>query len=121
MRAQLNVVYATTLAAAAAIPALAACGIDTGTGALSVGPDTYTMSKRYTSVGANAAAAERETVTDATQYCARAGRQFVQLSKDPTANANPYGPDYFTLTFQCVASSDTSDQQQPLPIQPPGQ
>ena len=75
--------------------------------------------------GENAEAAENETLANANQYCAQAGRQLVQLGKDPTTgSANPYGPTYFTLTFRCVAPSDPSAatyQQQPVPSQPPGQ
>jgi putative hemolysin len=100
---------------------LAACSYETGTGALAIGPDTYTMSKRYEPVGASANRAESERVANATQYCAQSGRQFVQLGKNPTTGSgNPYGPIYFTVTFQCVAPSDpgaATDQQQP-PSQP---
>jgi putative hemolysin len=105
--------------------ALVACSYDTGTGPLAIGPDTYTMSKRYAPVGASADAAEAETVANANQYCAQSGRQFVQLGKDPTTGSgNPYGPTYFTVTFGCVAPSDSGGatyQQQPAPSQPPGQ
>jgi len=83
------------------------------------------MSKRYAPVGANAAAAENETLANAGQYCAQAGRQLVPVSKDPTAGSgNPYGPIYFMLTFKCVAPSDPGDatyQQQQPPAQSPGQ
>lgn len=114
------------LAFTALLPALISCSYDTGTGALAIGPDTYTMSKRYAPIGANLDTAENETLADANRYCAQAGRQFVALSKDPTSgSANPYGPTYFTLTFRCVAPADlgaaTYQQQQPTPSQPPGQ
>ena len=111
------------IAIAIAGPALAACSYDTGTGALAIGPDTYTMSKRYAPVGGSAQAAGSEILANANQYCAQAGRQFAPVSKDPTSGSgNPYGPLYFTVTFRCVAPSDPGaapDQQQPAP--PPAQ
>ena len=92
---------------------------------LAIGPDTYTMSKRYAPVGASADATEAETVANANQYCAQSGRQFVQVDKDPMAGAgNPYGPTYVTVTFRCVAPSDPAAatyQQQTPPSQPSGQ
>ena len=87
--------------------ALVSCSYDTGTGALAIGPDTYTMSKRYEAVGSSARAAEDEVLANANQYCTQAGRQFVPVSKDPTSGSgNPYGPLYFTVTFRCVAPSE---------------
>ena len=113
----------TALVCAALLPALVACSYDTGAGALAIGPDTYTMSKRYAAVGGSAQAAENEILANANQYCTQAGRQLVPASKDPTSGSgNPYGPLYFTVTFRCVAPSDPGaapNQQQPTP--PPAQ
>jgi hypothetical protein len=124
MRAETKPVRRVAVAVAVAGFALVSCSYDTGTGALAIGPDTYTMSKRYEAVGSSARAAEDEVLANANQYCAQAGRQFVPVSKDPTSGSgNPYGPLYFTVTFRCVAPSDagTPPYQQQSPAGPPPQ
>ena len=75
MRAKAKPVRRAAFVAVIAGPALAACSYDTGTGALAIGPDTYTMSKRYAPVGGSAQAAGSEILANANQYCAQAGRQ----------------------------------------------
>jgi hypothetical protein len=95
---------------------LMSCTWESGTGAFSVGPDTYIVTKPYNSVGASRDAAEKAAVADASQFCTQAGRQYVQVEKDPTAGStNPYGPTYFSVTFKCAAPDASAGAPNPPP------
>jgi hypothetical protein len=101
---------------------LAGCSSDagTGTGAVSSGPDTYTMTEKFAPVGVDAEDAERDTLLKANQSCVEMGRQFAQVSKSLSGNpANPYGPNEFTLTFKCLLPSDPAVAA--YPVQQPSQ
>jgi hypothetical protein len=110
---------AAILAVFVAGPALTGCTWESGMGAFSVGPETYIVTKPYNSVGASRDAAEKAAVADASQFCTQAGRQYVQVEKDPTAgSANPYGPTYFSVTFKCAAPDASAVAPNPSPPPP---
>ena len=100
--------------------ALAGCSSDAGPGAVSSGPDTYTMTEKFAPVGFDAEDAERDALFKANQSCAEKGRQFAQVAKNLSGNpANPYGPNEFTLTFKCLLPSDPGVAA--YPVQQPNQ
>lgn len=97
---------------------------DVGTGAVSSGPDTYTMTEKFAPVGFDAEDAERATLFKANQSCVEKGRQFAQVTKSLSGNpANPHGPNEFILTFKCLLPSDPGVAAYPVPQpnQPPAQ
>jgi hypothetical protein len=99
---------------------LAGCSSDAGPGAVSSGPDTYTMTEKFAPVGFDAEDAERDALFKANQSCAEKGRQFAQVAKNLSGNpANQYGPNEFTLTFKCLLPSDPGVAA--YPVQPPNQ
>jgi hypothetical protein len=89
-----------------AIAALSA-GCAHSTGILPAGPDTYTISERVAPLRGGGAEAERSALTQASDFCAQQGRQFVPNNMGQSGNlTNPSGPTGYTVTFRCLLPSD---------------
>ncbi len=85
---------------------LTACSENTGV--LSLGPDTYTISVHKAPVLGGGSAAETTALTQANQYCASQGRQFMTAQTDLSSLPvdAQYGPTSYSLTFECLEPGD---------------
>jgi hypothetical protein len=77
-----------------------------GTGILPAGPNTYRITeKNLGGVFTDTEPAERAALTQANEYCAQQGRQFVPLIMKGTPGAPARFPTY-TVTFKCLLQGD---------------
>ena len=82
-------------------------GCASSTGILPAGPDTYTVSEKFAPVRGGGEEAQRVALTEANEFCAKQGRQFVPAMMGQSgALANPYGPTGYTVTFKCLLPND---------------
>jgi hypothetical protein len=85
----------------------ALCGCASSTGILPAGPDTYTISERYSPIRGGSDEAERSVLTKANEFCAQQGRQFVPNDMGQTAGmANRNTTTGYTVTFKCLLPND---------------
>lgn len=88
-------------------PGIVLGGCATSTGVLPAGPDTYTLTERFAPVRGGGDEAQRDALTQANEYCAQKGRQFVPNIMNPAGNqAGPYGPTGYAVTFRCLLPND---------------
>jgi hypothetical protein len=90
-----------TLASAAMLT-----GCASSTGILPAGPDTYTISEKFSPARGGAVEAERDALTKANEYCTQQGRQFVPATMGQAPLDNPYGPTGYATTFKCLLPGD---------------
>jgi hypothetical protein len=77
-----------------------------GTGILPAGPNTYTITeKNLGGAFTGTEPAERAALSEASEYCAQQGRQFVPLIMGGTPGAPARFPTY-TMTFKCLLPGD---------------
>lgn len=82
-------------------------GCASSTGILPAGPDTYTLSEKFAPVRGGGDEAQRVALTEANEFCAKQGRQFVPAMMGQSgALTNPYGPTGYTVTFKCLLPND---------------
>src|ERR1700733_2896385 len=88
------------------ILSLAMTGCSSSTGILPAGPDTYTVSERYSPIIGGGTEAERKAMTESNQYCEEHGREFVPLERNDSGDHTQMGNTGFSLTFRCLLPSD---------------
>lgn len=86
------------------ITTLAGCAMSTGI--LPAGPDTYTVTERFAPIRGGATTAEQTALTEANEYCAQRGRQFLVTDMQTLPSHNPYGPTSYSTTFRCLLSGN---------------
>jgi hypothetical protein len=93
--------FIAALGGAAAWPILLA-GCLPGTGILPAGPNTYTITeKNLGGVFGDIEPAKRAALTEANEYCAQQGRQFVPSIMEGSPGG-PARPPNYTVTFKCL-------------------
>jgi hypothetical protein len=94
-------------------------GCATSTGILPAGPDTYTISERYSPIRGGSDEAQRDVLTKANEYCSQQGRQFVPNNMGQTAGMmNQNTTTGYSTTFKCLLPNDPAIakyQLQPAP------
>ena len=77
-----------------------------GTGILPAGPNTYTITeKNLGGVFGDIEPAKRAALTEANEYCAQQGRQFVPSIMEGSPGG-PARPPNYTVTFKCLLPGD---------------
>ena len=86
--------------------ALGACAHSTGV--LPAGPDTYTLTERFSPIRGGRDEAQREALTKANDFCTTMGKKFVPNNMGQAGNLNdPSGPSTgYTVTFKCLLPND---------------
>ena len=99
------ITWLTSVAAIATIAAvLLALGACSSTGVLPAGPDTYMITEQRPGIAGGGPAAQSAAISEAAQYCASAGKQYLPMNMQMTGA--PGFPQSYSVTFRCLAKDD---------------
>jgi hypothetical protein len=73
---------------------------------LPAGPDTYTLTERFSVYAGGGTEAQRVAMTKANDFCAEKGRAFVPNMMHEAGIATEYGNTGYTVTFRCLLPDD---------------
>jgi hypothetical protein len=89
---------------------LTGCASSGSTGILPAGPDTYTVTEKVAPLLGGGSKAEAVALTEANEFCAQKGRQFVPVTMSGPYQTgvigSAYGPNSYSVTFRCLLPTD---------------
>lgn len=76
------------------------------TGVLPAGPDTYTITEKFSPFRGGSTEAKRAALTKANDFCVEKGRVFVPSIMREAGYKPDYGNTGYMVTFRCLPSND---------------
>jgi len=82
-------------------------GCAASTGILPAGPDTYTVTERFSAVRGGATEAQRVAMTESNDFCEHAGKKFFPLNmKQEASLTGGTAQTGYTVLFRCLLPDD---------------
>jgi hypothetical protein len=78
------------------------------TGVLPAGPDTYTITEKFSPLRGGSTEAKRAALTKASDFCAEKGRVFAPSIMREGGYNPQYGNTGYMVTFRCLPPNDPS-------------
>lgn len=87
-------------------------------GILPAGPDTYTVTERFSAIRGGSLTAQKVSMTEASQFCTQQGKEFFPLDMEELPGMTTPVNTGYSVTFRCLNPGDPELQRpnfQPSP------